>query len=740
MSEGNILDVTFTKALGDRYLAYALSTIMSRSLPDVRDGLKPVHRRLIYAMKQLKLDPGSGLKKSARIVGDVIGKFHPHGDVAIYDTLVRLAQEFTLRYPLIEGQGNFGNIDGDNPAAMRYTEARMTEVAEALLEDITQDTVDFRPTYDGESQEPIVLPANFPNLLANGAIGIAVGMATSIPPHNLDELCQALIYLIEHPQAPVEKLVEFVKGPDFPTGGVLVESQESILQSYMTGRGSFRLRSHYEVEQLKGGLYQIVITEIPYQVQKAKLVEKIAELLLSKKLLLLGDVRDESTDVVRLVLVPKSKSVDPEMLMSTLFKQTDLEVRVGFNMNVVDKDHIPRVMNLKEVLKAFLDHRYEVLHRASNYRLGQIARRLEILEGYLIAYLNLDEVIRIIRQEDNPKQHMMELWSLTELQADAILNMRLRSLQKLEEIEIRREHQELSSEADGLKALLANDDLCWKHIKKSMKELQKKFGEKTDIGRRRTKFGEVPKDIFVPIEAFIEKEPVTILCSEKGWIRAIKGHVKDDETEVKYKDGDQGRFALHAETTDKLLIFATNGRFYTLPVDKIPKGRGFGEPIRLLIDLDTNEEIITLLVHRSSIKQQLLVVASDGRGFKVEEENTIAQTKNGKQILNVTAPVKAAMCKVIDNDYIALIGENRRMLIFNTKDIPIMARGRGVTLQKYRGGGLSDLKLFNEAEGLSWVKSGGRLHQEKEWAKWVGKRGVSGRFVPVGFPRSNKFS
>lgn len=733
---GEIRDVRLTEALSDRYLSYALSTIMARSLPDVRDGLKPVHRRLVYAMRQLKLDPNSGFKKSARVVGDVIGKFHPHGDQSIYDALVRLAQEFALRYPLIDGQGNFGNIDGDNAAAMRYTEARMTAVATALLEGIDEDTVDFRPTYDGEAEEPVVLPANFPNLLANGSQGIAVGMATSIPPHNVGEICDALIYLIKTPNAGFEKLVDFIPGPDFPTGGVLVESRQSILQAYSTGRGAFRVRARWEQESLKGGGYQIVVTEIPFQVAKSRLVEKIAELLTARKLAMLGDVRDESTDEVRLILEPKSRNVDPTVLMESLFRQTDLETRAGLNMNVLDADNTPRVMNLREVLQAFLDHRLVVLERRTRHRLEKIARRLEVLEGYLIAYLNLDEVIRIIREEDEPKAVMMARWDLTDAQAEAILNMRLRSLRKLEEITIRQEHDELSAEQADLQDLMADEGRRWSEISSQIQGIKKAFGPKTEIGARRTEIGTPPSDVVIPMEAVIEREPITVLCSSKGWIRAMKGHI-EDVSDAKHKEGDRGRFAVHAQTTDKLLIFATNGRFYTIGGDKLPGGRGFGEPLRLMIDLPNDQDIVGLFVHDP--ERKLIVASADGRGFQVAEKDVVAQTKAGKQVLNLSPGVEAAICATAEGDMVAAIGENRKLLVFPLAQVPEMSRGRGVILQRYKDGGLADVKTFAMAEGLTWSIGSGRKRTETNLDPWLGNRAGSGRLPPNGFPRSNKF-
>ncbi|MFQ5773307.1 MAG: DNA topoisomerase IV subunit A [Kiloniellaceae bacterium] len=740
---GEVRDVRLTRALEERYLSYALSTIMSRSLPDVRDGLKPVHRRLLHAMRQLRLDPASGFKKSARVVGDVIGKFHPHGDQAIYDALVRLAQDFSLRYPLIDGQGNFGNIDGDNAAAMRYTEARLTAVATALLEGIDEDAVDFRPTYDGESEEPVVLPADFPNLLANGAQGIAVGMATSIPPHNAGEICNALLHLIKTPKATIAKLVELMPGPDFPTGGVLVESREQIIEAYRTGRGSFRLRARWEVEKHKGGGYLVVVTEIPFQVQKSRLVEKIADLMSARRLAMLGDVRDESTDEVRLVLEPKSRNVDPQVLMESLFRQTDLEVRIGLNLNVLDADHTPRVMNLREVLRAFLDHRHEVLLRRTRFRLDKIARRLEVLDGYLIAYLNIDEVIRIVREEDEPKDVLIARFRLSEVQAEAILNMRLRALRKLEEEGIRTEHAELSREKAELKKLLKDADTpldkggrVWAAIAEQVKRIRQAFGPGTELGRRRTELGEPPCEVVVPLEAVVEREPVTVLYSAKGWIRAMKGHV-EDVSDAKYKEGDRARFVLHAYTTDKLLIFATNGRFYTIGVDKLPGGRGLGEPVRLMIELPNDQDIVRLFVYRSG--QRLVVASSDGRGFVVPEDEVVAQTKNGKQVLNLAAGVEAAACAPVEGDMVAVVGENRRLLVLPLEELPEMTRGRGVIMQKYKDGGLSDITTFERARGLSWRVGGERTRTETDLLPWLGKRAAAGRLPPKGFPKSNKF-
>ena len=731
--------IPLADALSERYLAYAMSTITSRSLPDARDGLKPVHRRLLFAMRELKLNPESGFKKCARIVGDVMGKYHPHGDSSIYEAMVRLAQEFAVRYPLVDGQGNFGNVDGDNPAAMRYTEARLTETANRLLQGIDDDAVDFRGTYDGEGREPVVLPSAFPNLLANGAAGIAVGMATSIPPHNVAELCEALIYLIKTPNASVAKLMDFIPGPDFPTGGTLVESREAIAEAYGTGRGSFRIRARWEVEQLKGGTWQIVVTEIPYQVQKSRLIERIAELIQERKIAILGDVMDESAEDVRIVIEPKSRNVDPEMLMESLFRYTDLETRFSLNMNVLTEGgRVPKVVNLREALQAFLDHRHDVLIRRSEHRKAQIERRLEILKGYLICYLNLDEVIRIIREEDHPKQVMMDTFSLSDLQAESILNMRLRSLRRLEEFEIKKEYDGLEAELSGIVALLADGEMRWKHIADEMRDLKKAYGPTTLLGRRRTEMGSVPTAVIVPLEAMIEKEPVTIVCSAKGWIRALKGHLASD-AEIKYKEDDGPRFVIPAQTTDKVLIFGTNGRFYTIGADKLPGGRGNGEPLRLMIDLPNDHEIVSLMVHQADRK--LLVASTDGRGFMIPENDVLAQTRNGKQILNVSGKVEAIGCRIIDpgHDTVAVIGKNRKLLVFDMEELPEMARGRGVILQKYRDGGLSDIKTFAKAEGLTW-QIDDRTRTEHDLSGWIGKRAQAGRMPPAGFPRSNKFS
>ena len=731
---GDIRPTPLAEALSQRYLSYALSTITARSLPDVRDGLKPVHRRLLHAMRELRLNPDAAFKKCARIVGDVMGKYHPHGDTAIYEALVRLAQSFAQRYPLVDGQGNFGNVDGDNPAAMRYTEARLTAVAEALLDGLDADTVDFRATYDGEEREPVVLPAAFPNLLANGATGIAVGMATSVPPHNAGEICQALLHLIRHPNAGVEKLVELMPGPDFPTGGIVVEPAESILEAYRTGRGGFRLRARWTVEKGQRGTYVVVVTEIPYQVPKSRLIERIAALLQERRLPLLADVSDESAEDVRIVLEPRSGKVDPAQLMEHLFRQTELEVRIPLNMNVLDAAGTPRVMTLPEVLRAFLDHRHEVLVRRTRHRLGEIDRRLEVLAAYLVAYLNLDEVIRIIREEDEPKATLMRTFELSDVQAEAILNMRLRSLRRLEEMEIRKEHDRLSAERDDLNDLLADEGRRWSRIAEEIRDIRKRFGAGL-LGDRRTHFdGPPPAELAAP-ETLVEREPITVICSAKGWIRAIKGHLPEGP-DVRYKDGDQGRFWLHAETTDRLLVFASNGRLYTLTCDRLPGGRGHGEPIRLMVDLPNDHDIVSLLVHRPD--GRLLVAASDGRGFVAPEAEVVAQTKAGKQVLNLGEGARAAVCRPVAGDHVAVAGANRKLLVFPLADLPEMARGRGVMLQRYKDGGMADVRTLTLAEGLSW-RMGERQRTERDLTPWLGQRGQAGRLAPRGFPADNRF-
>lgn len=735
----NIEPVDLKKALEERYLAYALSTIMHRALPDVRDGLKPVHRRIMHAMRLLRLNPDQGFAKCARIVGEVMGKFHPHGDQSIYDALVRLAQDFSMRYPLVDGQGNFGNIDGDNAAAMRYTEARMTEVSTLLLEGITEDAVDFRPTYNEEDEEPAVLPGAFPNLLANGSSGIAVGMATSIPPHNAAELCDAALHLIDHPDAPVTKLMDFVQGPDFPTGGIIVDSRASILEAYETGRGGFRVRAKWSQEDQGRGTWNIVVTEIPYGVQKARLIEKIAELLMARKLPLLEDIRDESAEDIRVVLVPKSRSVDPSIMMESLFKLTELESRFPLNMNVLSRGKVPNVLSLKGVLKEWLEHRRDVLIRRSKHRLGEIERRLEILAGYLIAYLNIDEVIRIIREEDEPKQVMMARWSLTDTQAEAILNMRLRALRKLEEFEIREEFNGLTGEKKQIEALLASDAKQWATIKWEVANVRQKYGPETDIGKRRTEFADAPEHDLTDIaHAMIEREPVTVVVSEKGWLRAMKGHLTDHSA-LTFKEGDSLKLAFHAQTTDKVLVFTTGGKFYTIGADRLPGGRGHGEPIRIIVDMDNDQDIVTAFVHDP--KRKLLLVSHDGNGFIVPEEEVVANTRKGKQVMNVKAPDEAQRCVSVAGDHLAIVGENRKMLVFPLAEIPEMGRGKGVRLQKYKDGGVLDLKTFTLASGLSWQDSADRIFTKSrdELAEWIGARASAGRMVPKGFPRTGKF-
>ncbi|WP_224824376.1 DNA topoisomerase IV subunit A [Cognatishimia sp. MH4019] len=725
------------RAIGERYLTYALSTIMHRALPDARDGLKPVHRRILYAMRELKLASNGGFRKSAKISGDVMGNYHPHGDAAIYDAMARLAQDFAVRYPLVDGQGNFGNIDGDNPAASRYTEARMTVAAEALLDGLSENAVDYRDNYDGTLTEPVVLPASFPNLLANGSSGIAVGMATNIPPHNIVELCNACLHLIKTPGARDETLQEYVPGPDFPTGGVIVEPKENILEAYRTGRGSFRLRCRYEIEDLGRGQWQIVVTEIPYQVQKSKLIEKIAELIQTKKIPILTDIRDESADDIRMVIEPRSKNVDPEVLMGMLYRNSDLEVRFSLNMNVLIDGRTPKVCSMKEVLRAFLDHRREVLIRRSEHRMAKIDHRLEVLEGYIVAFLNLDRVIEIIRYEDDPKAMLMAEFELTDVQAEAILNMRLRSLRKLEEMELRNERDALYEERAGLEDLLSEESLQWARIADQLRETKKTFGKDYEGGARRTTFAEAGEVEEVPLEAMIDREPITVVCSQMGWVRALKGHV-DLAQEMKFKDGDGPRFAFHAETTDRLLVFGANGRFYTVSASNLPGGRGMGEPLRLMVDLPNDSEIIGLFIHKPGRK--LLVASTAGDGFVVPEDDVVAQTRAGKQVLNVKGDVKALVCKPVDGDHVACVGENRKVLVFPLEELPEMGRGKGVRLQKYKDGGLSDATTFVLGEGLSWLDPAGRTRTETELAEWVGKRASAGRMAPRGFPRDNRFT
>jgi topoisomerase-4 subunit A len=736
---GDVQEIALREALEERYLAYALSTIMHRALPDARDGLKPVHRRLLFAMRQLRLDPGAAFKKCARVVGDVIGKYHPHGDQSVYDAMVRLAQDFAQRYPLVDGQGNFGNIDGDNPAAMRYTEARLTEVARLLIDGIDENAVDFRPTYDGSDAEPAVLPGAFPNLLANGSQGIAVGMATAIPPHNAAELCDAALHLIDNPNARSRTLLKYVPGPDFPTGGVIVDPREVVAEAYASGRGSFRVRARWHKEEGGRGTYLVVITEIPWLVQKSRLVEKIAELLNAKKLPLVADVRDESTEDVRLVIEPRARTVDPELLMESLFKLTELESRIPLNMNVLSKGRIPKVMGLAEVLREWLDHRRDVLLRRSRHRLAAIEHRLEVLGGYLVAYLNLDKVIKIIREEDEPKPVLMKRFKLSDVQAEAILNMRLRNLRKLEEIEIRGEDKALRGEKKALQALIGSESEQWKTVAGQIKEVRAAFGPKTALGKRRTNFAEAPEHDEAAIEeALVEREPITVVVSEKGWIRALKGHVTD-LSGVAFKADDALKFSFLAETTSKCLVFATNGRFYTLDAAKLPGGRGHGEPIRLFIDLEQEADVISVFPFQGGRK--FLVASREGRGFVVPEDECLANTRKGRQILNVKMPDEARAMTPVEGELVATIGDNRKVVIFPLEQVPEMTRGRGVRLQRFKDGGLSDVKTFKGADGLAWTDSAGRVFNLslKELSDWRGNRADAGRLAPKGFPKNNRF-
>jgi topoisomerase-4 subunit A len=733
----SVIDTPFDAALSERYLVYALSTITARSLPDVRDGLKPVHRRLLWAMRLLRLDPAGAYKKSARVVGDVIGKYHPHGDQSVYDAMVRLAQDFALRYPLVDGQGNFGNIDGDNAAAYRYTEAKLTAVAMALMSGIDEGAVDFKPTYNGEEEEPEVFPGLFPNLLANGASGIAVGMATSIPPHNVSELIDAAVHLIDNPKAEDSALMDFVGGPDFPTGGVLVDSRESIAHAYATGRGSFRLRASISVEKEKGGGWHLLVSEIPYGVQKGKLIEQIAALIADKKLPILADVKDESDEQVRLILEPRARTVDPDLLLESLFRLTDLEVRFPLNLNVLDANRTPLVMSLKEALTAWLQFQIEVLVRKSQVRIGKIDDRLELLDGFLIAFLNLDRVIEIIRTEDEPKPVLMAEFSLSDRQAEAILNMRLRSLRKLEEMEIGREREKLAKEREELEKLVAEPARQRRRLKKDLASIKEQFGDD-----RRTRIEEVAATREIDWSAMIEKEPITVILSERGWIRAMKGHVALDDAEtLKFREGDALATIFHGQTTDKIALFAANGRVYTLAGDKLPGGRGFGEPVRLQIDLDAEVEIVALMVIRPDTK--LLIASSDGKGFLTSGEATLAETRKGKQLVNLRAGAKVAVVRPVqaDADAVAAVGENRKMLVFPLAELPELARGQGVTLQRYRDGGLSDATAFRLADGLSWTLGGesGRVRTETDLTPWRAARGAAGRMPPIGFPRSNRF-
>ena len=768
----NDVTETLRRAIGDRYLTYALSTIMHRALPDARDGLKPVHRRILYAMSRLRLSPSGGFLKSAKISGDTMGDFHPHGDAAIYDAMARLAQDFNVRYPLVDGQGNFGNIDGDNPAASRYTEARMTAAAEALLEGLSEDSVDFRDNYDGRLTEPAVLPATFPNLLANGSSGIAVGMATNIPPHNLHELIDACLHLIKTPDARDDTLLNYIPGPDFPTGGTIVEPAQNIAEAYRTGRGSFRLRAKWEVEDLGRGTWQVVVTEIPYQVQKSKLIEKLAEVIQLKKVPLLADVRDESAEDIRVVLEPRAKTVDPEVMMGMLFRNSDLETRFSLNMNVLIDGLTPKVCSLKEVLRAFLDHRRDVLVRRSKYRLEKIDHRLEVLEGFIIAFLHLDRVIDIIRYDDDPKKALMvEDWakdhiratsekdyvspivagadpevSLSEIQAEAILNMRLRSLRRLEELELIAERDALMEERANIEDLLESDDLQWARIAEQLRETRKVFGRDSEGGARRTQFAEATEVVEVPLEAMIEREPITVVCSQMGWVRAMTGHI-DLTRELKFKDGDGPRFIFHAETTDKLLVFGANGRFYTVGAANLPGGRGMGEPLRLMIDLPNDVDIVDILIHKPG--EKLLVASAEGNGFVVPEEEVVAQTRSGKQVLNVKDTI-AKVCHRVAGDHVAVVSENAKFLVFDVAELPEMNRGKGVRIQKYKkaagrqgtlelDGGLSDLTTFAWDEGLSWAMGGGKTRTEPDMTEWKGARAGVGKRAPYGFPKNNRF-
>ncbi len=746
------------RAIGERYLTYALSTIMHRALPDARDGLKPVHRRILYAMREMRLGSTGGFRKSAGVVGEVMGNFHPHGDSAIYEAMARLAQDFNVRYPLVNGQGNFGNIDGDNPAAMRYTEARLTAAAEALMEGLAENAVDFRPNYDGRQEEPVVFPAAFPNLLANGSSGIAVGMATNIPPHNLDELIQGCHALLQDPSLADDLLAAIIPGPDFPTGGVIVEPREAMLQAYRTGRGAFRTRAKWHIEDLGRGVWQIIVTEIPYQVQKSKLIEKLAEVIQLKKVPLLADVRDESADDIRIVLEPRSRTVEPELLMSALYRVSELESRFSLNMNVLIDGKVPRVCSLKEVLQAFLNHRRDVLQRRSQHRIAKIDHRLEVVEGFLITFLNLDRVIDIIRYDDDPKRALMaEDWGkthkramaekdyvppapgegeLTDLQAESILNMRLRSLRRLEELELIAERDALMLERAGLADLLDSPAQQWTQIGTELEAVRKQFGKDTVLGRRRTSFSDATEVEEVSFEAMIEREPITVICSQMGWIRALKGHM-DLSAEQKFKDGDAARFAFHAETTDKILLVGANGRFYTLIGVNLPGGRGMGEPVRLMVDLPNDAGIVDLMIWRGG--EKLLVASSAGDGFVVLSDDVLAQTKAGKQVMTLGDGVKMALCRRVQGDHVAAVGDNRKVLVFPLAELPEMAKGKGVRLQRYKDGGLSDAVTFVLARGLSWKDPAGRTRTEPELGEWLAARGTAGRMAPRGFPRDNRF-
>lgn len=722
-----------SRAIGERYLTYALSTIMHRALPDARDGLKPVHRRILYAMRELRLSPSGAFRKSAKITGDVMGNYHPHGDSAIYDAMARLAQGFVMRYPLVDGQGNFGSIDGDAPAASRYTEARLTLAAEGLMDGLAEDAVDFRPNYDGTLQEPVVLPAAFPNLLCNGASGIAVGMATNIPPHNLHEVVDACLHLIKAPEARDETLMAIMPGPDFPTGGVLVEDAATLAEAYRTGRGSLRLRARWQVEDLGRGAWQIIVTEIPYQVQKSRLIERLAELVTTKKIPILADLRDESAEDIRIVLEPRARTVDPAQLMAALFRVSDLEIRFGLNMNVLIDGRVPKVCSLREVLRAFLDHRRAVLLRRTAHRLEQIARRLEVLDGYIIAYLNLDRVIEIIRHEDDPKAVMMAEFALSEVQVEAILNMRLRALRRLEEIELRAERDRLAEEREGLLALTADERRQWARIAEQLREVRSLFGKSTPAGARRTEITASEDVQPLDMDAMIEREPVTVILSRMGWIRAIKGHQPLD-AEVKFRDGDGPFLSLHAETTDKLMVFGANGRFYTLPANTLPGGRGLGEPLRLMIDLPNDSAVLDMFPWRED--QQFIVASKEGDGFIVGARDILAQTRAGKQVLNG----EALLVRRVEGDHLATVGDNRKLLVFSLSELPEMARGKGVRLQKFKDGGLADAKCITLSAGLSWRDPAGRTRTEPDLTEWLAKRATAGRMAPRGFPRDNRFT
>ena len=731
--------INLRDALEERYLAYALSTIMGRALPDARDGLKPVHRRILYGMHILRLDPGTAFKKCAKIVGDVMGSFHPHGDQAIYDALVRLAQDFASRYPMIEGQGNFGNIDGDSAAAYRYTEARMTDAARLLLEGINEDSIDFRENYSGDQKEPIVLPAAFPNLLANGSQGIAVGMATSIPPHNVGELCDAALYLVTHPKATTDQLLTFVPGPDFPTGGIVVDGPEAIAETYRTGRGSFRVRSKWTKEEGQRGTWVVVVTEIPYGVQKSRLIEKIAELLNDKKLPLLGDVRDESAEDVRVVFEPRARTIDPVVMMESLFRLTELESRFPVNMNVLVDGVVPRVVSLAEALKQWLDHRREVLLRRSRFRLGEIAHRLEVVAGMLIVFLHLDEVIRIIREEDEPKDALKLRFALSDVQANYILDTRLRSLRRLEEMQLRKEYDELTREKGEIESLLSDESQQWKTITAQIRDVKKRLNADGKLGKRRTQFETPPEGAALELEeSMIEREPVTVVFTQKGWIRTLKGHVADLSS-LQFKGDDALDTAFFAETTSKVLVLATNGKVFTLDAVKLPGGRGFGEPVRLMADIDEGEEVVQILPYVAG--QKMLIAGSDGRGFVVNQDDMLSSTRKGRAVLNVDAPAKAQVLVPADGDHVATIGENRKLLVFRLDEVPDMSRGKGVRLQKYKDGGISDARIFALKDGLTWKDSAGRTFTvvKPELNDWIGARAEAGRLPPKGFPKNNRF-